>query len=234
MPSFFNARRGPNCHLAGHVRFIILPVTVLLVIWWLTSGSYGSIPGLYAQAPTPGIAAGPADTPGGLPFDEAEAQAIDGMIMCPVCPAETIDQAQVPLARQMRAIVRQKLSEGATRQEILDFFADRYGQSVIGAPPKSGVNLVAWLLPPVAVAAALLVGVWFLRTMSTGDPSKSMAQPGGGASSPESERGLEPYLEMVDRQLAPPGKLGGNSPSRADIPETGPSGGTDIGGDRHG
>ena len=169
-----------------------------------------------------------------MPYDEAEAQAIDGMIMCPVCPAETIDQAQVPLARQMRAMVRQKLSEGATRQEILDFFADRYGQSVIGAPPKSGVNLVAWLLPPVALAAALLAGVWFLRTMSAGGPLKSTAQPGGGAHSPESERGLEPYLEMVDRQLAPRRDPGGNAPARDDIPEAGPSGGTDIDGDGHG
>ena len=208
----------------------ILLVTVLLAVCWLTSGSYCSIPGLYAQTPTPGVTAGVADTPGGLPYDEAEAQAIDGMIMCPVCPAETIDQAQVPLARQMRAMVRQKLSEGATRQEILDFFADRYGQSVIGAPPKSGVNLVAWLLPPVALAAALLAGVWFLRTMSAG----SKAQPGGGAPSPESERGLEPYLEMVDRQLAPRRDPAGNAPARADIPETGPSGGTDIDGDRGG
>ena len=39
-------------------------------------------------------------------YDEKEAYAIDGMIMCPVCPAETIDQAQVPLARQMKQIIR--------------------------------------------------------------------------------------------------------------------------------
>ena len=40
-----------------------------------------------------------------LPYDEAEAQSIDRMLMCPVCPAETIDQAQVELARQMRRLV---------------------------------------------------------------------------------------------------------------------------------
>ena len=38
--------------------------------------------------------------------DETIAQGIDKMLMCPVCPSETIDQSQVPLAGQMRAMVR--------------------------------------------------------------------------------------------------------------------------------
>ena len=119
------------------------------------------------------------------------------MLMCPVCPAETIDQAQVPLARQMRAIVRQKLSDGETREEILDYFADRYGQSVIGAPPKSGINLVAWILPPVGVAAALLVGVLSLRAMTA---SRRTAAQSAVQDSPVE---LQPYLDIVDRELSP-------------------------------
>ena len=39
-------------------------------------------------------------------FSESQAQGIDRMIMCPVCPAETIDQAQVEISRQMRVMVR--------------------------------------------------------------------------------------------------------------------------------
>ena len=133
-------------------------------------------------------------------YDEAEAQAIDGMLMCPVCPAETIDQAQVPLARQMRAIVRQKLAEGQTREEILDYFADRYGQSVIGAPPKSGINLVAWVLPPVAVVAALLIGGLSLRSMTRNRHNT----PAPGASVTDTSGDLEPYLDIVDRHLDTP------------------------------
>ncbi len=136
----------------------------------------------------------------GVSYDEAEAQAIDGMLMCPVCPAETIDQAQVPLARQMRAIVRQKLSEGQTREEILDYFADRYGQGVIGAPPKSGINLIAWVLPPVAVVAALLGGALSLRSMTR----HRRAVPARPATVTENPGDLEPYLDIVDRHLETP------------------------------
>ncbi len=211
----------------------ILPLAVLLAVWWLTFGQSA-----HAQTPEPSVTPKTAEPPGGLPYDEAEAQAIDGMIMCPVCPAETIDQAQVPLSRQMRAIVRQKLSEGATRQEILDFFAERYGQSIIGAPPKSGVNLVAWVLPPVAVALALLGGAWSLRSMSAGRKAAAAASDAGPVNPP----GLEPYLQLVDRETvapqsestASPPDSGADLPGRADGPGPGLDTRSGIDGDRHG
>ena len=78
---------------------------------------------------------------------EKQAQEIDQMIMCPVCPAETIDQAQVEISFQMRAIIREMLAEGSTKEEILDYFVDRYGPDILAAPPKSGANLLAWILP---------------------------------------------------------------------------------------
>ena len=49
-----------------------------------------------AQAPDPAGGSGAE-----LPYDEAEAQSIDRMIMCPVCPAESIDQAQVERAERL-------------------------------------------------------------------------------------------------------------------------------------
>jgi cytochrome c-type biogenesis protein CcmH len=147
----------------------------------------------YAQSPGPTVSEQPE-----LVYDEAKAHSIDQMIMCPVCPAETIDQAQVPVARQMRQVVRQMLSEGHTRDEILDFFAQRYGPDILAAPPKSGFNLLAWLIPVAAVVGALTAGVLVLRAMSSRKPDGS---PSGPATSP-SDPGLEEYLDVVDRELA--------------------------------
>jgi cytochrome c-type biogenesis protein CcmH len=129
-----------------------------------------------------------------LPYDEGEAQAIDRSLMCPVCPAETIDQAQVELARQMRGVVRDMLAQGASRDEILDFFVERYGPGVLAAPPKSGVNLLAWILPVAGVVAALLGALAILRSMTAGSRGKP-------ATDPPLEDGLEPYLEAVDLDL---------------------------------
>ena len=131
-------------------------------------------------------------------YDEAEAQAIDRMLMCPVCPAESIDQAQVPLARQMRQRVREMLAEGASRQEILDYFADRYGQNVLASPPKSGFNLLAWVLPVAGLLVGLAAVVLVLRAMRGRNDG-----PAGVDAPAVSEDGeLEPYLDAVDRTLA--------------------------------
>lgn len=141
----------------------------------------------YAQTPVPA-------------YDEAEAQSIDRMLICPVCPAESIDQAQVPLARQMRQQVREMLAAGSSRQEILDWFADRYGPGVLAAPPKTGVNLLAWTLPVVGVLAALVAGALAIRAMTGHRRPAATARE--SAAVPEGE--LEPYLAAVDRSLSLP------------------------------
>ena len=102
----------------------------------------------------------------GVPDLEQRAVALNKTIMCPVCPGESIDQSQNSLAVQMRAIVRDKLDEGWTDQEIKDFLVERYGPSVLLEPPTTGFSLAAWILPPVAFAlaiAALLLTLKWMR-----------------------------------------------------------------------
>ena len=134
---------------------------------------------------------------------EREAQAIDRMIMCPVCPAETIDQAQVEISFQMRAVVREMLAQGRSREEVLDYFVDRYGPGILAAPPKSGANLLAWILPVVGVVAGLGAVLLVVRAMVGRDQGRSDSD-----SAPEGDGGLQgddaamaPYLEIVDRGL---------------------------------
>ncbi len=158
---------------------------------------------------------------------EREAQAIDKMIMCPVCPAETIDQAQVEISFQMRAVIREMLAEGRSREEVLDYFVDRYGPDILAAPPKSGANLVAWVLPIVGVAVGLVGLYLVIRSMARrqrpapGAPAGTEADPPDASSDPS----FAPYLEIADRLLAsrrnprpaiaPPG----NTANSAGIPE---------------
>ncbi|MDA1127275.1 MAG: cytochrome c-type biogenesis protein CcmH [Chloroflexi bacterium] len=141
---------------------------------------------LHAQSPEPTV---PAQA-----FSESEAQTIDRMLMCPVCPAETIDQAQVEISRQMRAIVREMLAEGKDREDIFDFFVDRYGKDILAAPPKTGANLVAWLLPIGGVGAALVAVFFIIRSMTQRDSSRPAPQP-------VQDDGLAPYLQLIDRHL---------------------------------
>ena len=100
-----------------------------------------------------------------VPELEQRAYRLNQAIMCPVCPGESIDQSQNPLALQMRAIVIDKLTTGWSGQQIKDFFVERYGPSVLLAPPTEGISLAAWIVPPAAMLGALIALLLALRWM---------------------------------------------------------------------
>ena len=128
------------------------------------------------------------------PSLEERAYSIDRSLICPVCPGETIDQAQVELAAQMREIVREKLAEGWSRGQILQFFVDRYGERVLAAPPKKGFNLMVWVVPIVAGVGGVLLLAFVVRAMRRAGQTRQNDGP-----VPEQE--LERYLSLVDREL---------------------------------
>ena len=134
-----------------------------------------------------------------VPLD-MQAQAINKSLMCPVCPSETIDQSQVELAEQMRTIVQEKLAAGESREQILQFFVDRYGESVLAAPPKRGFNLLVWLVPPVALVVGggvLYAILWAMRRQSANG-----TQVIDSTNLPYDET-LKPYLQSVDEEMRP-------------------------------
>ena len=143
---------------------------------------------------------------------EAEARSIDKLLICPQCPGQTIDQTQVALARDMRQVVREKLAEGLTRSEILDYFSDpdRYGPAVLASPPQKGFNLVVWTLPFVALVGGFLILFLVVRAMrrrTTSSPGEEVAD-------------LEPYLALVDRDLGLGGDRGSASPEGSSLSST--------------
>ena len=119
------------------------------------------------------------------------------MLMCPVCPAQTIDQTEVPLAKQMRTQVRELLASGATREEVLAWFAapERYGPSVLAEPPRSGFYLIAWIVPGVVVVAAIGGGLLTLHAM------RRRSAVDNDVPADEADD-LQPYLAAVDRDLS--------------------------------
>ena len=125
------------------------------------------------------------------------AQALDRQLICPVCPGETLNQSQATLAKQMRQILRDRLADGQTEQEIIDYFVSVYGEMVLAAPPKRGFLLTAWLVPPAALLAGITVLVLTIRKLRR--PSGLVLADGPETSN---DVGLEPYLNLVDEEMA--------------------------------
>lgn len=126
---------------------------------------------------------------------ELEARSIARELQCPVCESLSVADSPAPLAVQMREVIRARLAAGDSREDILNYFAERYGDSVLLAPPKSGFTMVAWLAPYVGLAAGAAFLVWAVRR---GRAPGVQATPGAGdAAEPPVDR----YLPEVDRSL---------------------------------
>jgi cytochrome c-type biogenesis protein CcmH len=55
------------------------------------------------------------------------------------------------------------VDQGKTDAEVIAHFTDKYGSTVLSAPPVSGFNLTAWIMPFAALAIGALAAVYFLR-----------------------------------------------------------------------
>lgn len=89
--------------------------------------------------------------------------ALSAQLKCVQCVGESVAASQAPLAVQFRDEIRDQMAAGATDDEILNFFVDRYGQEVLLTPPSGGVAGLVWIIPVVAVTAALLLLVGVFR-----------------------------------------------------------------------
>ena len=95
------------------------------------------------------------------------------------------------------------LAQGRSREEVLDYFVDRYGPGILAAPPKSGANLLAWILPVGGVVAGLGAVLLVVRAMVGRGAGRgySDSAPGGDGGLQGDDSAMAPYLEIVDRRL---------------------------------
>src|SRR5919197_6377148 len=74
-------------------------------------------------------------------------QDVAGDLMSPACPGRTLLNCTSSQAEQWRELIRQKLAQGESKEQILRYFVDISGEGILAAPPKQGFALTAWLLP---------------------------------------------------------------------------------------
>ncbi|NSX00293.1 cytochrome c-type biogenesis protein CcmH [bacterium] len=86
---------------------------------------------------------------------------ISNELMCPVCQGQTVAESNSQLALSMKEVVRIKVSEGKSKEEILDYFILQYGDTILAKPPIRGFNLLLWILPPGILVLSILL--WIIR-----------------------------------------------------------------------
>ena len=92
---------------------------------------------------------------------EARAEAVGSQLRCLVCQNESIEDSNADLAKDLRAIVRQRVAAGDTDGQIMAWMVARYGNFVRLRPPLSSATLLLWGTPVLALlagAGAALLG----------------------------------------------------------------------------
>lgn len=87
------------------------------------------------------------------PAMEADARQISAELRCLVCQNQSIDDSDAPLARDLRLLVRERLTAGDTKQEVIDFIVARYGEFVLLRPPFSAKTYLLWFAPLLLLGA---------------------------------------------------------------------------------
>lgn len=92
---------------------------------------------------------------------DARAAEIAAKLRCPVCTGQSVLESNSSIAQEMQSVIRERLVEGETEDEILDYFVGSYGDWITLKPRATGLNLLVYLLPAVVLVAG---AAWlFLR-----------------------------------------------------------------------
>lgn len=104
------------------------------------------------------------------PHAEARAVAIGQHLRCLVCQNESIEDSGADLARDLRRIVRQRVSAGDSDAQITDWLVARYGNFVRLNPPLEFSTLLLWGSPVLALLAGVFV-IWLTRRPGAPTPA---------------------------------------------------------------
>lgn len=94
---------------------------------------------------------------------DLQVRAIAKTLRCTICQNESIWESQAPLAQQMRDLVKERIMKGESPDQIRAYFLSRYGDYILLAPQKSGLNWLLWAGPFVLLAGG---GLFLYRTLS--------------------------------------------------------------------
>ena len=89
---------------------------------------------------------------------ELRARNISKNIRCMICQNQSIDESSASLAKDLRILIRNKIKEGNSNEEIYKFLTDRYGDFILLKPPIKLSTLALWVFPFVF----LLIGIFFV------------------------------------------------------------------------
>jgi cytochrome c-type biogenesis protein CcmH len=128
------------------------------------------------------------------PSDD-QVNAIAHQLYCPVCENTPLDVCPTQACAQWRDLIRQKLAEGWTEDQIKGYFVENYGARVLAEPPRQGLNWLAYLIPPIIILAGAFLLYRALRNWTR--PAAAETSAGESVSEPPKDE----YVDRLEEEL---------------------------------
>ena len=93
------------------------------------------------------------------PVLEERARVISKDLRCVVCQNQDIDSSNAGVARDLRLLVRERLLEGDSNNQVMAYIQARYGDYVLLKPPFKPSTYALWGTPIALTLIALLFGL---------------------------------------------------------------------------
>ncbi len=131
----------------------------------------------FAQKPTP---------------SDDDVNRIAHQLYCPVCENTPLDVCPTEACRQWRDLIRQQLAQGWSEDRIKQYFVDQYGARVLAEPPRTGLNWLVYVLPPLIILAGAALLLRAMRGWTKPEPGPQRAAP---------ETPKDEYVKRLEEEL---------------------------------
>ena len=121
--------------------------------------------------------------------------AIAKQLYCPVCENIPLDVCGTQACIQWRELIRDKLAEGWSEQQIKDYFVLQYGDRVLAEPPRRGLNLLVYFVPPIAFLAGVYILFRGIKSWREIDKDKEQI------TVHQEDSGLDDYISRLEKEL---------------------------------
>ncbi|MGD8494709.1 MAG: cytochrome c-type biogenesis protein CcmH [Gemmatimonadales bacterium] len=130
---------------------------------------------------------------------DSKAADIAAQLRCPVCSGQSVLESNSDIAQEMQEVIRERLGEGQSEREILAYFRGSYGDWIILKPRATGIGLLVYVLPAIALLGGITWVVLAVRRWSAASgasrrasaPEDPDAPPDPGGPGPESDLSAE-------------------------------------------
>jgi cytochrome c-type biogenesis protein CcmH len=110
------------------------------------------------------------------PVLEKRVMALAEELRCLVCQNQTLADSNAPLAEDLRNQLREKMREGKSDAEVVDFLVERYGDFVLYRPPLKPTTLLLWFGPLLLLAAGFVVLLRRVLRRRSEDPGMTASE----------------------------------------------------------